>query len=127
MLTINGGSSSIRFAVYEMAANPRLHVAGKIDRIGGRGARLIVEAPAPKSQALSRGAAAGHVAAVNFLLAWLERQPIFASITAVGHRVVHGMTHSKPETITRRLLAELRRITPYDPEHLPREIALIEA
>lgn len=50
-----------------------------------------------------------------------------ASVKAVGHRVVHGMKHSEPERITPKLLAELHRITPYDPDHLPREIGLIEA
>jgi acetate kinase len=44
----------------------------------------------------------------------------------VGHRVVHGMKHSKPEWVTPKLLAELRRIIPYDPDHLRREIGLIE-
>jgi acetate kinase len=37
------------------------------------------------------------------------------------------MTHSEPERVTPKLLAELHRITAYDPDHLPREIALIEA
>jgi acetate kinase len=37
------------------------------------------------------------------------------------------MRHSEPERVTAKLLTELRRLTPYDPEHLPREIALIEA
>jgi acetate kinase len=41
--------------------------------------------------------------------------------------VVHGMQHSNPERVTPELLSELKRITPYDPEHLPREIELIEA
>jgi acetate kinase len=41
--------------------------------------------------------------------------------------VVHGMTHSEPERVTPKLLAELHRIRPYDPDHLPREIELIEA
>ena len=41
--------------------------------------------------------------------------------------MVHGMKHTEPERITSKLLAALRHITPYDPEHLPREIALIEA
>jgi len=53
-----------------------------------------------------------------------------ASVTtpdAIGHRVVHGMLHTQPERVTPALLDELRRITPYDPEHLPREIALMEA
>jgi acetate kinase len=36
------------------------------------------------------------------------------------------MQHSNPERISATLLAELKRITPYDPEHLPREIELIE-
>ena len=64
---------------------------------------------------------------VNFLLAWLEAQPLFASIEAVGHRVVHGLEHSAPCLITPDLLAELHRITAFAPEHLPLEIALIEA
>ena len=64
---------------------------------------------------------------VDALLNWLEAQPVFASVKAVGHRVVHGMKHSEPERVTPKLLAELHRITPYDPEHLPREIGLIEA
>ena len=62
-----------------------------------------------------------------FLLDWLEAQPVFASVKAAGHRVVHGMKHSEPERVTPKLLAELHRITPYAPDHLPREIALIEA
>ena len=41
--------------------------------------------------------------------------------------MVHGMTHSEPEPVTPELIDELRRITPYDPDHLPREIELIEA
>jgi len=58
---------------------------------------------------------------------WLQAQPVFASVKAAGHRVVHGMKHSEPQRVTARLLAELHRITPYAPEHLPRGIALIEA
>ena len=70
-------------------------------------------------------AAADHHTAVGFLLDWLEAQAVFSSVNAVGHRVVHGMKHSEPERVTPKLLAELRRITRYDPDHLPREIELI--
>src|SRR5579863_250450 len=122
LLTINGGSSSIRFAVYEARAAPRRLLDGKIDRIGLSDTNLTVSGHAPL-----RLAAADHRRAVAFLLDWLEAQPVFASVQAVGHRIVHGMQHTKPERITRKLLAELRRITPYDPDHLPREIGLIEA
>ena len=127
VLTINGGSSSIRFAVYEAGEMPRRLLDGKIDRIGLSGTNLTVNDPAGKPQAPRRMAAADHRTAVKFLLHWLEAQPIFASLRAVGHRVVHGMKHSEPERVTPKLLTELHRITPYDPDHLPREIGLIEA
>ena len=127
VLTINGGSSSIRFAVYEAGETLRRRLDGKIDRIGLNGANLIVNDATGKPQAPHRLAATEHRAAVKFLLDWLAAQPVFASVKAAGHRVVHGMRHSKPERVTPRLLAELRRITPYVPDHLPREIELIEA
>ena len=50
-----------------------------------------------------------------------------AAPDAIGHRVVHGMQHSQPERVSPSLLTELRRIAPFDPDHLPREIDLIEA
>lgn len=127
ILTINGGSSSVRFAVYEAAAEPRRRLHGQIERIGLRGTRLIVDDAAGKSPLRRRLAATGHRTAVAVLLQWLESQPIFASIEVVGHRVVHGMERAAPARVTPRLLAELRRARSFDPEHLPREIELIEA
>ena len=128
LLTINGGSSSIRFALYEAGEPLRRLLDGKdrshrserheFDRQGF--GRTIAGQPPPLT-------AADHRSAVAFLLDWLETQPVFASVKAVGHRVVHGMKHSEPERVTPKLLAELHRITPYDPDHLPREIELIEA
>ena len=127
ILTINGGSSSIRFAIYKAGEIPLRQLDGKIDRVGLSGTNWIVNDPARKSQVSRRIAAADHRAAVDFLLDWLGAHPSFESVKAAGHRVVHGMKHSEPERITPKLLAELRRITPYDPEHLPRQIELIEA
>jgi acetate kinase len=127
ILTINSGSSSIRFAVSEAGETPRRLLDGKIDRIGLSGTNLIVNDPSGKPQAPRRLTAADHHMAVVFLLDWLEADPVFTSVKAAGHRVVHGMKHSKPQRITPKLLAELHRITPYAPDHLPREIGLIEA
>jgi acetate kinase len=127
ILTINGGSSSIRFAAYEAGETPRRRLDGKIDRIGLSGTNLTVNDPAGKPQSPRRVAAANHRTAAGFLLDWLEAQPVFASIKGVGHRVVHGMKRSEPEQVTPKLLAELHRITPYAPDHLPGEIGLIEA
>ena len=127
VLTINAGSSSIRFAVYDTGVALHRRLAGKIDRIGMRGTTLIVNDAAGTPQTPRRLDAADHRAAAGFLLDWMEAQPVFASVNAVGHRVVHGMQHSEPELVTPKLLAELRRITPYAPDHLPREIGLIDA
>ena len=127
LLTINGGSSSIRFAVYEAGETLRRRLDGKIDRIGLSGTNLIVNDSTGLPQDSRSIAPPDHRTAVGFLLDWLEAQPVFASVKAVGHRVVHGMKHSEPERVTPKLLAELHRITPYDPDHLPREIELIEA
>ena len=127
VLTINAGSSSIRFALYESRKPVQLRLGGKVDRIGSRGTNLVVTGADGKLRAKRRLVAADHGAATGALLGWLEEQPDFASIKAVGHRVVHGMKHSDPERVTAALLEELRRITPYDPDHLPREIELIAA
>ncbi|MBX2981433.1 MAG: acetate/propionate family kinase [Flavobacteriales bacterium] len=127
VLSINGGSSSIRFAIHEAREMPVRRLDGKIDRIGSHGAKWIVRDAEGKPQASRPVAAADHSKVVDLLLDWLQLQPIFASVRAVGHRVVHGMKHTAPERITSKLLAELHRITPYAPDHLPREIALIEA
>jgi acetate kinase len=127
VLTINGGSSSIKFAVYEAGETVKRVLDGNINRIGSSGTCLIVNDETGLPSGQCRLAAGDHRTAAGLLLDWLEAQPIFASVKAVGHRVVHGMKHSEPERVTPGLLTELRRITPYDPVHLPREIALIEA
>jgi acetate kinase len=124
ILTINGGSSSIRFALYRGAALARaLH--GKIDRIGLAGTVLTMSEPGrPDTQASIAG---DRAAVVAELVDRLQASNVFASLDAVGHRVVHGMQHAEPERVSEALLRELHRIGPYDPNHLPLEIELIEA
>jgi acetate kinase len=126
LLTINGGSSSIKFALYQMEPLRR-RLDGKIDRIGLSGTNLTVNDPAEKVQSRQSINEAHSATPVSFLLDWLEAQQVFATVTAVGHRVVHGMRHVEPQRVTPELLDELHRIMPYDPDHLPRQIELIEA
>ncbi|SDU19186.1 acetate kinase [Verrucomicrobium sp. GAS474] len=126
ILTLNGGSSSIRFSVYEADGTLRRRIEGKIDRIGVSGTILTVATDGKKPTSL-RLAKGDYEAATDFLIDWLEAQPGFPLLHAVGHRVVHGMQHAEPERITAGLLKELRAIIPYDPDHLPCEIGLIEA
>ena len=100
---------------------------GKVDRVGLSGTNLTFKDAAGQSQNSRAIDSSDRRLAVDFLLDWLQTQPVFASVEAVGHRVVHGMTHSEPERVSPELLDELHHITPYDPDHLPLEIELIEA
>lgn len=126
-MTINGGSSSIKFALYRTDGPPERSIYGKVDRIGLPGTKLTFNDLIQNQQDSFDIKASDHRSAVNVLIDWLEGRIGFAFVTAVGHRVVHGMKHTEPELIKRELLDELYRIRPYDPDHLPREIELIEA
>lgn len=125
ILTINGGSSSIRFAVFAADRPPRRLLRGQLERIGGDGAHLTVEQDGGAPMRIS---AAGKEpgAAIGVVLDWLESQPVFTAAAGVGHRIVHGLLHTEPALISAKLVDELRDMIPFDPEHLPREIEFIE-
>jgi acetate kinase len=126
ILTINGGSSSIKFVLYEAVKPLKRGLYGTVDRIGLSGTNLAFHDADGKPQASRKLAAADHKSAANSLIDWLEEQNDFKSVRAVGHRVVHGMKHTEPELVTPELLDELHRISPNDPDHMPRELELIE-
>jgi acetate kinase len=128
ILTINGGSSSIKFALFEADDSPRRILEGGIERIGLREATLRVKG-VNKTDNFSRVVTApDHTAAVGALMDWIEKRSGRDALTAVGHRVVHGgPKYYKPQRITAEMIEELHRLSPFDPEHLPEEILLIEA
>ncbi len=126
ILTINGGSSSIKFALYAAVKPLKCGLSGTVDRIGLSGTNLKFHEADGKPEVSCKLVAADHKSAANSLIDWLEKQIDFKSVKGVGHRVVHGMKHTEPEIVTKKLLDELRRISPNDPDHLPREIELIE-
>ena len=126
ILTINGGSSSIKFALYQNDEPLVRILHGKIDRIGLKDSKLIFSDGKGNQKDTLKVEASDNKSAANFLFDWLEEQNGFSSVIAVGHRVVHGMNHTGPELISQELLDELHHITPYDPDHMPEEIELIE-
>ncbi|HWB26440.1 MAG TPA: acetate/propionate family kinase [Chitinophagaceae bacterium] len=120
MLIINGGSSSIKFAIFDNSLKRK--TGGNIERIGTKDCRLII----PGNGAIKVHAKEIQEAAL-FLLTWLEQQNLLSNISTATHRVVQGMHYSKPQIITSALLKQLTQFTEYDPEHLPGEIMLIKA
>src|SRR5271168_4457164 len=116
VLTVNGGSSSIKFARYEVGQPLLRRLYGNIERIGLSGTKLTFQDPAKKQPESQKLAVANHKSAANFLIDWIEKQSGFESARAVGHRLVHGMQHTAPEVVTPELLDELHRISPIDPD-----------
>jgi acetate kinase len=128
VLTINGGSSSIKFALFDAGDSLQRILEGSIERIGLPEATFEVKG-LNKADSFSRVVTApDHTAAVGVLMDWIEDRIRRGELTAVGHRVVHGgPKYSQPQRITPEMVEELHQLSPFDPEHLPEEILLTEA
>jgi acetate kinase len=127
ILTINGGSSSIKFALFTASDSPQRVLSGEIERIGQPGTRLTANAPGNSTPQVRTFDAADHRQAAGKLVEFLRRRLGDSSIAGIGHRVVHGgQDLIDDQIIAPKLIAELRRVQPLDLAHLPREIALIE-
>jgi acetate kinase len=128
ILTINGGSSSIKLAMFEAGTSLRRILEGGIERIGQPEAALRVKGLNEADNFSRSVTAPDHTAAVGALMDWVEERTGDDALTAVGHRVVHGgPKYSRPQRITAEMVEELHRLSPFDPEHLPEEILLTEA
>ena len=126
VLAINCGSSSIKFAIFQIGEPLMPRLIGKIDRIGLSGASLVLHDLTQSRQDSSNFPPTDFRSAANLLINRLEKKFSLTSLRAVGHRVAHGMNHTEPESVSQGLLDDLNRISSYDPDHLPGEIELIK-
>jgi acetate kinase len=124
ILSVNSGSSSIKFTLYDAEKLNEI-LSGEIARIGTPDASFSFRPVGQQMQVIAI-TAQKHSEAGNALIEWLSTQSAFAAIAGIGHRIVYGMKHSQPELITPALLKELKTTGIYDPEHMPDEIQLIE-
>lgn len=128
VLTINGGSSSIKFALFETGAVLHRTLSGSIERIGLPDAGFKVKSANPATSFTRRLGRPDRAKAVEVLMSWLAHDGAGLSLAAVGHRIVHGgPKYSAPRLLTPEVVEELRKLAPFDPEHLPQEILLVEA
>lgn len=129
ILTINGGSSSIKFALFEVVTSSFRRIQeGMIERIGLPGSTLHVKGLSQDDNYTRSVTASDHTMAADILMNWIEEYCGRDVLAAIGHRVVHGgPKYYKPERITAGMIEELRGLKSFDPEHLPEEIQLIEA
>jgi len=128
ILTINGGSSTIKFATFEAGGSLRRILAGSIERIGLPQATFRVKGSGQTDDISRLVKAPNHAAAVGVLMDWIEERSGRDALAAIGHRIVHGgPKYFKPQRITPKIVEELHRLSPFDPDHLPEEIILTEA
>lgn len=126
ILTLNGGSSSLKFAVYRLSSTceePLL--TGAAEAIGAGRGRFWLR----KSQrALQNNPEtfSDHSAAIKVMFAALREQA-FTRFSAAGHRIVHGGRYFRePQRINANVINKLKKLVLFAPLHLPRQIALIE-
>jgi acetate kinase len=125
ILTVNTGSSSLKSALYAMADGERRLFMARADGIGGRESSFSVENAGGETTVSESDALAGHEAALERYLSWLERSEFARQVDGIGHRIVHGGVFSQPALIDERLLSQLQEMMPFAPDHMPQALAAI--
>ncbi|VVM04922.1 acetate kinase [Methylacidimicrobium cyclopophantes] len=128
ILTINSGSTSLKFALFEMASSEKRLLSGKIERIGtpeglceakdARGSTLWEEhLPLPD-----------HRAGLTRFFSWLQSAAPSDGLDAVGHRLVHGgAVFGAPRLLTAPVLQTLQDLSGLAPDHLPHELEAVRS
>lgn len=130
LLTINAGSSSLKFAIYRVDDTGSLvdWYRGRIEEIGSHGRMKVGRAPNVTDRIDIPFPAASHAEAVQGLLDWLEPRLEGQNLVAAGHRVVHGGIHyAEPVRVDAEVLFRLGELIPIDPIHQPHNLAGIRA
>jgi acetate kinase len=130
VLTINGGSSSVKFALFACDDDraPARVLGGALTGIGSSRATLTTDVVDRKETVTLPGPPPTHAAAAAQVLAWLEPKLDGRPLAAIAHRVVHGGERFQEATrLSPEVLDDLRALVPLAPNHLPDEIALIDA
>ncbi|MDJ0740062.1 MAG: acetate/propionate family kinase [Gammaproteobacteria bacterium] len=133
VLVLNAGSSSLKFAVFAVAADGGVSdvvLRGQVSGIGRRPSfsGTVAGATVDATQPAAVTDIADHRQAIAFALDWVERQAAGLRVAGVGHRVVHGGPDRRsPELLTPALLQALDALCPLAPHHQPHNLAAIRA
>lgn len=131
ILTINAGSSSVKFSLQQIAQGHLTPLAmGLIEGIGGPTQFSVKKTGGEKeSFALDSSVApSDHNLALTAVLGWMDREYSGANVVGCGHRIVHGgPNYSKPMVITPANFKDLKALVPLAPIHQPYNLAGVEA
>ncbi len=132
VLTINAGSSSLKFAVYHIAAGgqPGLAARGQIEGIGSAPHFAAVDAAGNGlvDRRFPDDRSAGHAEFFRVLGGWLRENFADTEMIGVGHRVVHGgVDYAQPVRVDPVVIEKLTALVPLAPLHQPHNLAGIRA
>lgn len=130
ILTLNAGSSSLKFALFDLVSPTLALLRGEVSNLDAA-PRLVAHNSEGKSLIDRQWQAGGEGNFASILTAMFEfvdGQPGHDGIEAVGHRVVYGgEDHIAPELVKSALLRSLTKLIALDPIHMPHNIAPIRA
>ncbi len=125
VLTMNGGSSSLKGSVVRCADGRRL-LRASVSSVGGARPELALEREEGEAETVAVRAP-DHARATDALLGRLADDGLLARVEAVGHRIVHGGPHGdRPRRVTPELVRALRSFAPLDPVHARASLAILE-
>src|SRR6516164_1849534 len=130
VVTLNAGSSSIKFALFESEAERLLALAVGQAEMAGAERRLVVRDGQGRQirEETWPGGDGFHTEALRRILAWRQGTFPGANVVAAGHRVVHGgVDYDAPVAVDDAVLDKLRTLIPLAPLHQPHNIAGILA
>ena len=135
LLVINSGSSSVKFAAYDVpapGAAPQRIANGRIEGIGSAPRLLVWDHQGALQEdrpiTLATDPAQGQAQAFRHLFDWLGQHADGRTLGAVGHRVVHGgEKFTRPVLVTPGILAELEGLNGLAPLHQPHNLSAIHA
>src|SRR5437868_5026379 len=109
LLIFNSGSSSIKFAFFEIGSQLKRVIDGKIECVGNALGRFFVKGLNPSDNFSHTVALKDYKEAVVFVLDWLERKISPNLIIAVGHRIMHaGTNYYEAQKISAEIIKELK-------------------
>ncbi|MFK8032567.1 MAG: acetate/propionate family kinase [Hyphomicrobiales bacterium] len=126
ILTLNAGSSSIKFSIYSAAEEPIQRVRGQVENLGPT-ARLIIKEEGEEEREIELGAA-NHMSALKAVLEHSRTFLTNTPISGIGHRIAHGgIDFTHPVELTDTALAKLQVLAPLAPLHQPHNLKVVAA
>jgi acetate kinase len=130
ILTLNAGSSSLKFALFDLATPATAMLRGEVSDLST--APHLTAHDSDGNSLIDRhwqeSSEGGFTVILKTLLEFIDAHPGHDGLAAVGHRVVHGgADHIAPERVTPALLQSLTAIIALDPIHMPHNLSLIHA